>query len=99
MATAALQRKPRTLDRRIRAAVNPPPGLAERALDIADRQVKLLSRPVDDLMEVSGIARGRIALPKETVGLDRRPHEASVRVEPQSRRAHAPAADPFEPSP
>jgi len=49
-------------------SVNP---LAERALDIADRPVKLLSRLVDDMMEVSRITRGKIVLPKETVDLDR----------------------------
>jgi len=42
---------------------------SDRALEIAERQVKNLSRLVDDLLDVSRITRGKIKLEKEPVDL------------------------------
>jgi PAS domain S-box-containing protein len=42
---------------------------SERALEIAERQVKNLSRLVDDLLDVSRITRGKIKLDKEPLDL------------------------------
>jgi two-component system CheB/CheR fusion protein len=42
----------------------------ERTLSIAERQVKQLMRLVDDLLDVSRITQGKIALRQETIALD-----------------------------
>ena len=42
---------------------------SERALEIAERQVKNLTRLVDDLLDVSRITRGKIKLDKEPIDL------------------------------
>lgn len=47
------------------------PAAHERALDIADRQVRHLVRLVDDLLEVSRITRGKLELRKERIDLGR----------------------------
>ncbi len=60
--------------------VGPLPEAAVKAIDVASRQVKHLSRMVDDLMEVSRITRGKITFKKETVelgGIVRRAAEAA----------------------
>jgi PAS domain S-box-containing protein len=43
------------------------PGTVSMARDLADRQVRQLSRLVDDLLDVSRIARGKLPLKKERV--------------------------------
>src|SRR5262249_32371373 len=45
------------------------PAAVERAKEIIDRQVRHLTRLVDDLLEVARITRGRIALQKSAVSL------------------------------
>ncbi|TFZ00543.1 hypothetical protein EZ313_18980 [Ramlibacter henchirensis] len=45
----------------------PDPGLAQRARDIAQRQLLHMVRLVDDLLDVSRISRGKIALKRERV--------------------------------
>jgi CheY-like chemotaxis protein len=47
------------------------PGSKERALDTIERQVKNLTRIVDDLLEVSRLTRGRIDLRVERLDLGR----------------------------
>lgn len=47
----------------------PDPDTRERMLDIAGRQARQLARLVDDLMEVSRIAEGRLVLRKELVDM------------------------------
>jgi len=44
-------------------------GMAAKARDVADRQLKHLTRLVDDLLDVSRIMRGKIELRKEKVEL------------------------------
>jgi PAS domain S-box-containing protein len=45
------------------------PGLLDMAREVMDRQTQLLSRLVDDLMDVSRITRGKINLNRETIEL------------------------------
>ncbi len=49
--------------------IGPMPDAAKEVIDVAARQVKHLARLVDDLMEVSRITRGKIALKKEILEL------------------------------
>ena len=44
-------------------------GSAERERSVIERQVKHLTRLVDDLLDVSGIARGKVALKRERVAI------------------------------
>ncbi len=46
-----------------------PPAMLDRAREIMSHQIKSLSRLVDDLLDVSRITQGRIALHKEPVDL------------------------------
>ena len=50
---------------------HPPPEKAAAIYEIMDRQVIHMVRLIDDLMEVSRITRGKIALQLETVDLDK----------------------------
>ena len=44
-------------------------GSAERERSVIERQVKHLTRLVDDLLDVSGIARGKVALKRERIAI------------------------------
>ncbi len=83
---------------------NDPGNQLGRASDIFDRQVKHLSRIVDDLLDVSRITRGKITLKKERLDLnelvarvvessrpmiDRRRHELDVRLADAALAVHA----------
>ncbi len=76
----------------------PDPAVAGPALDLAERQVRQLSRLVDDLLDVSRIARGKLRLCRERVDarrvvadavetarplLEARRHELNVLVPPE----------------
>jgi signal transduction histidine kinase/DNA-binding response OmpR family regulator len=57
------------------------PGVRERALAAAGRQVRHMSRLVDDLLDVSRVRSGKVRLRKELVDLPRVVHEAAQGVE------------------
>ena len=76
----------------------PNPPHVERAADLVDRQVKAMSRLIDDLMDVSRINQGKIQLRRSRVTLasilrdavetarpviDEMKHELVLRVQPQ----------------
>jgi integral membrane sensor domain MASE1 len=45
------------------------PGFADRAVDIINRQARLLSRLIDDLLDVARVTSGKVVLVSETVNL------------------------------
>lgn len=64
----------------------------ERVRDVIDRQVSHMSRLIDDLLDVSRIARGKLALRIErcdVAAIDRRPDGRRLSAQPGSRRTSA----------
>lgn len=50
---------------------HPPPGVVRSVRDIVDRQATHMARLVDDLLDVTRIARGKVSLQKERCDLNR----------------------------
>ena len=64
------------------------PEVATKALDVAERQLKHLSRLVDDLMEVSRITRGRITFDMQRVEVGQAVRHAAEVAGPLIERKH-----------
>ncbi|HYE41331.1 MAG TPA: CHASE domain-containing protein, partial [Ramlibacter sp.] len=71
---------------------------AERARDIAERQVRQLVRLIDDLLDVSRISRGKIVLQRERVALagviDAAVETSQPLIETRGHRVHVGHVDP-----
>ncbi|MDB5743793.1 MAG: putative histidine kinase, hybrid [Polaromonas sp.] len=64
------------------------PSMAEKAHDVIDRQVSLMSRLIDDLLELSRINRGLIELKHERVRLNDLVLQAAEAAKPAAEAAH-----------
>ena len=71
----------------LRAAGHERTTASERAGTMIERQVKHLTRLVDDLLDVSRITQGKIELRKETV--DARPRSSRQAVEAAGRSSRS----------
>src|SRR2546425_2468355 len=58
------------------------PALVERALDTADRNVRLLARIIDDLLDVSRIVAGRVTMKREPLDIPPLPQAALPGLRP-----------------
>jgi PAS domain S-box-containing protein len=58
------------------------PAIRKKALELMQRQVGLLTRLVDDLLDISRVARGKLELRRERVGIDRVVTDAIETVRP-----------------
>lgn len=61
---------------------------ALRSLEVAEAQIRKLSRLVDELLDVSLIAQGQLSLKREPVDLAELARETAARFEPAAEQAH-----------
>ena len=61
---------------------------ALRSLEVAEAQVRKLSRLVDELLDVSMIAQGQLSLRRESVNLSELARDTAARFEPAAEQAH-----------
>ncbi len=62
--------------------------LSLRSLEVAEAQVRKLSRLVDELLDVSMIAQGQLSLKREQLNLSELARNTAARFEPAAEQAH-----------